>query len=361
MVRSVSKRTLTIGAMLILLGAALSIGSGGPQPAVEAQGMHHPGTAMPGMATPRDFDLMFIDMMVLHHEGAIAMARMASNEAEHQEIRSLAETIMTGQQTEIEQMTAWRDTWYPNAPHLPLDQMAPAMTQLMTGNMHGMPVMAATPGTGMMGNPGRMGMAGMMNPAAETEALQNASGPFDLAFLDLMIPHHQSAVAMAQTALQYAQHQEIRTLAQQIIDAQQAEIAQMQSWRETWYGGTPTTGAIEARPVEVTLSEFKVESSVTTFELGIPYRFTVTNKGSIPHEFMIMPRMDGMGQMDMATLDDMAVVMIPASELPPGASQSVEVTFTKIIENGQLELVCAVPGHYDAGMRLAAEVVPPAA
>ena len=51
----------------------------------------------------------------------------------------------------------------------------------------------------------------------------------------------------------------------------------------------------------MTLSEFRVASSLTSFRVGQPYRFVVTNAGVIPHEFMIMPHLDGMGQMDMAS------------------------------------------------------------
>ena len=59
---------------------------------------------------------------------------------------------------------------------------------------------------------------------------------FDKAFLAEMIVHHQGAVEMAELALKNAQHQEIKDLAQKIIDAQNAEIAQMKNWQTSWYG-----------------------------------------------------------------------------------------------------------------------------
>ncbi len=68
---------------------------------------------------------------------------------------------------------------------------------------------------------------------------------------------------------------------------------------------------------------------------------------------MITPRMDGIGQMDMATLDDMALPVIPVEDLPPGASQTIEVTFTGTALDGEMEVVCAVPAPYVAGMVLA--------
>ena len=62
-------------------------------------------------------------------------------------------------------------------------------------------------------------------------------GQFDLMFIDMMTPHHASAVAMAQVALPRAEHPELRALAEQIIESQSAEIEQMQTWRDEWFPG----------------------------------------------------------------------------------------------------------------------------
>jgi uncharacterized protein (DUF305 family) len=310
------------------------------------------GHGMAGMmaGTPRAgmtgaFDLMFIDMMIPHHQGAIMMAQVALTRGEHQEVRDLAQAVITAQQAEIDQLRTWRDGWYPNAPAMPMDQMAQAMGHMMQG----MPGMMATPGMGME-NMG--GMMGMMDPAHDTEALCSAAGPFDQAFIDMMIPHHQSAVLMAEVALQRASHPEIKHLAETIIAEQEREITQMQGWLAAWYGGTPAAEARAAQQVDVTLTEFTVTSSIRTFQVGQTYRFVVTNAGAIPHEFMIMPEMDGIGEMTMDALDDMALVMIPADDLPPGAMQTIEITFPGSSGTGEFELVCAVPGHYNAGMAL---------
>jgi uncharacterized protein (DUF305 family) len=56
-----------------------------------------------------------------------------------------------------------------------------------------------------------------------------------LRFIDSMIPHHESAISMAQQALAEAEHDEIRQMAQAIIDTQAAEIAQLQAWRKAWF------------------------------------------------------------------------------------------------------------------------------
>jgi uncharacterized protein (DUF305 family) len=73
-----------------------------------------------------------------------------------------------------------------------------------------------------------MGM--MMDP----QQLANQK-PFDKAFIDAMIPHHQSAIYMARVALEKSKNTKIKELAQNIISAQQREIEQMTQWRQQWY------------------------------------------------------------------------------------------------------------------------------
>ena len=277
-------------------------------------------TPMPGSTMTIEFDLMFIDMMIPHHESAVAMAQIAIQRGEHQEIRDLAQAIIAAQAQEFDQLNAWRDSWYPGAPAMPMDQM----TSVMGGMMAEMPGMMGTPGAHMMDElMGHDGFEMMMDPAAETQALCNAEGPFDQAFIEMMIPHHQSAVLMAQAALQYAVHPELRQMAQAIIDEQAKEITAMQGWLATWYGATPVASpaAHGVTEVTVTLSEFSIDASLTTFRAGETYQFVVTNAGAVNHEFMILPRMENTGQMDMEQLDKVAIVMIPADELPAGATQ----------------------------------------
>ncbi|MBP9750269.1 MAG: DUF305 domain-containing protein [Candidatus Peribacteraceae bacterium] len=68
-----------------------------------------------------------------------------------------------------------------------------------------------------------------------TAALEGKSGDaFDAAFLEMMIPHHQGAVDMAELAAANAKHPEIKALAEAILTSQQKEIADMQQWQSEW-------------------------------------------------------------------------------------------------------------------------------
>ena len=68
-----------------------------------------------------------------------------------------------------------------------------------------------------------------------TEELADKSGDeYDAAFIASMIEHHQSAVDMAKLSATRAEHEEIKQLSEQIIEAQEREIAQMRQWQQDW-------------------------------------------------------------------------------------------------------------------------------
>ncbi|KPV54817.1 hypothetical protein SE17_01390 [Kouleothrix aurantiaca] len=72
-----------------------------------------------------------------------------------------------------------------------------------------------------------------------------SNAPYDAQFIDSMIEHHQGAIDMANQALKEASRPELKTLAQNIITAQEAEIKQMQDWRKAWYPDLAATGGMD--------------------------------------------------------------------------------------------------------------------
>jgi uncharacterized protein (DUF305 family) len=181
-----------------VVGTTTSMDHGGMTatavPEATATGMDHGGMMAGESNAP--YDAQFIDSMIEHHEGAIAMANQALQEASRPELKTLAQAIVTAQEAEVKQLQDWRTSWYPD--------------------------LTDTGGMGM--DMGDMDVSG------------DANVPFDQRFITAMIAHHEGAIAMAKDAQQKAEHSEIKTLAQNIISAQESEITQMQQWQQEWFG-----------------------------------------------------------------------------------------------------------------------------
>ncbi|MFC3897652.1 DUF305 domain-containing protein [Lentzea rhizosphaerae] len=143
-------------------------------------------------------DVTFAQGMVPHHQQALDMAKLVPSRSTNAKVLDLAKRIEGGQDPEIQKMNAWLKAW--GAP------------TSMPGMDHGsMP-----------------GMSGMMS-AEDMKMLEQSKGAaFDKMWLDMMIKHHEGAVAMAKTELQKGSNADAKKLAQDIIDAQQKEIAEMQ-------------------------------------------------------------------------------------------------------------------------------------
>ncbi len=76
---------------------------------------------------------------------------------------------------------------------------------------------------------------GEMTMSEMTEQLKNKSGDdFDKAFIEMMISHHEGAVAMAELIPPRAKHDEIKKLGEAIIAAQTKEINDMKQWQKDW-------------------------------------------------------------------------------------------------------------------------------
>ena len=99
--------------------------------------------------------------------------------------------------------------------------------------------------------------------------------------------------------------------------------------------------------MQITLTEFKTESSLASFEKGKTYRFNIENRGKLAHEWNVAPR-SSTEQMEM-------LKGIGQDQLPPGAKVTVEYAFPPSI-SGPLEFACHVAGHYEAGMHIDIEM-----
>ena len=155
-------------------------------------------------------DSHFIEQMIPHHEDAITMAKIAQEKAQKPEIKELAENIIQSQGEEISQMEEWYKLWF--------GKEVPEGTEVM--DQHGM-----AGGSGMH--------MGMMGDETDMLSFENAED-FDKEFIEEMIPHHQMAVMMASMLKGGSEREEMRDLADKIIDAQKREIDQMRQWYIDW-------------------------------------------------------------------------------------------------------------------------------
>ncbi len=205
-----------LATVTLLVLALVLTACGGTSNGSTMNGMPGMGGSTTQAASAAPFDQQFIDMMVPHHMSAVEMATIAQTRGERPEIKTLADSIIADQNKEIAQMKQWRMAWFGS------DQ-TPAMDQ--------MPMLPGLPSSDMK----NMSANGTMNMTTEINALKTAQ-PFDKAFINAMIPHHQSAIDAAKIAQDKGQHAEIKTLAGNIITSQQKEIDQMQQWLKAWYG-----------------------------------------------------------------------------------------------------------------------------
>ena len=145
-----------------------------------------------------DADVAFAQGMIPHHEQAIEMADIALDPTigASEQVRDLATRIKGAQDPEIMMMSGWLTGW--------------GMSMDM-GTSHDM-----------------SSMDGMMSVAEMDELAALTGADFDAMWLDMMIRHHQGAIAMAETVKADGSNADVLALADQIIAAQQSEITEMQ-------------------------------------------------------------------------------------------------------------------------------------
>ena len=161
-------------------------------------GMHHSDDmGMQSSDSSNTFtgaDVMFLQMMIPHHQQAIDISNIALKTSKDSELLALAQTIITAQSAEITQMNAWL-------------KQAGAETDMG----HSMD-----------------GMGGMLDDS-ELSALSASTGKtFDLLWLNGMIGHHDGAIHMT-TMIRDASNPEIKAFGEKVIADQSAQIDQMKA------------------------------------------------------------------------------------------------------------------------------------
>jgi uncharacterized protein (DUF305 family) len=156
-------------------------------------GMDHEGHSSMASGDLSSDDIMFLQMMIPHHQQAIDISDLALTKSSDSELLALAKDIRDGQASEIVKMKAWLD-----------------------GANAGM-----DPGHSMGHD-----MSGMLGDS-ELAALKAATGKsFDLLWLKGMTGHHDGAIDMA-AMIENAENAEIKSFGQAIVTTQSAQNKQM--------------------------------------------------------------------------------------------------------------------------------------
>lgn len=107
-----------------------------------------------------------------------------------------------------------------------------------------------------------------------------------------------------------------------------------------------TGGEIASTNINVTMTDFQFTPNTFTVPAGEQIQFKATNNGAVDHSFVIMKL--GLEVTSAFSDQDQANVYWKEATIPAG--QSVADTFTAPADAGTYQIVCAIPGHVEAGM-----------
>ncbi len=195
-----NKATTTGGSMPVMTSGAMPGMTAGATMAGSIMSGDDPMTASLKGLSGKEFEVSFMQQMIVHHQSAIDMAKLVATNTKRPELLKLGQDIITAQTKEIGDMTGWLTTWY-----------------------------SAKPVTDAMSVPGMMQMMGDMNTLKSAK-----DNEFDKQFLKMMTDHHQQAVNMANLLSSKTQRPELLKLGQDIIKTQTSEISQMKDWQKAW-------------------------------------------------------------------------------------------------------------------------------
>ncbi|MFB8444204.1 DUF305 domain-containing protein [Streptomyces niveus] len=171
------------------------------------------GGGKPAAGAFNDADVAFAQGMIPHHEQAVEMSALADGRASGAEIKTLAAEIEKAQDPEITTMRSWLKAW--GEPES-ADGSKPGMDH-GSGGSHG-----------AEDSPGGSGGADGMMSDQDLADLSAAKGvDFDRKFAELMIRHHDGAIAMARDQRKNGESGKVKKLAADVIKAQTAEVEQL--------------------------------------------------------------------------------------------------------------------------------------
>ncbi|WP_367919035.1 DUF305 domain-containing protein, partial [Nocardioides ginsengisoli] len=149
-------------------------------------------------------DVDFATAMIPHHAQALQMALLAQDRPLPPDVRALVDRIQEAQAPEVETMTTWLTAWGKEVPPTTMDH--------------------ANAGHDMSGDSGMPGMMG----SEQMDALEKLSdAEFPRRWMEMMIEHHQGAIAMAKVELASGEFADAVALAETIVDGQTSEISTM--------------------------------------------------------------------------------------------------------------------------------------
>lgn len=199
---SLPNRTVVLGIAALTMTAALSAcGSENDSTDTPAAPAATAGTEPSADASAgvefNDADVTFAQMMIPHHEQAVAMAKLAAEKASDPEVKKLAADIEAAQGPEVEKMRSWLSAW---GKSVEMDH--------------------AAHGSGPM--------AGMMSDAQVADLEKASTAEFDEMFLKLMIEHHRGAIEAARTEQVEGKNADAKAAAADVITDQSAEIERIE-------------------------------------------------------------------------------------------------------------------------------------
>ena len=192
---NIDRKTGALLGLIVLLAAAvvsLSVNRNENNVMNNSSGHMGHGTSSSSNANYTGADIMFLQMMIPHHQQAIDISNLAIKASSDPELLELAKIIARDQAAEIKQMKAWlKDA---------------GASEDMGHSMDG--------------------MGGMLNDD-ELASLRAATGKeFDTLWLKGMTEHHDGAIHMTQM-IEDAQNEDIKAFGTKVIKDQSEQIAQM--------------------------------------------------------------------------------------------------------------------------------------